>query len=66
MANLSPGTGPVVVTVQPGIFKPPHFEHTTPGVVDIRTVSHPPQRTCSMGIKLVKQEDSALAEAEGG
>jgi len=64
MANLSPGTGPVVVTVQPGIFKPPHFEHTTPGVVDIRTVSHPPQRTCSMGIKLVKQEDSALAEAE--
>lgn len=64
MANLSPSTGPVVVTVQPGMFKPPSFDHTTPGVVEIRTVSHPPQRTRSMGINRVKQEDSALVEAE--
>lgn len=64
MANLSPIAAPLVVTVQPGIFKPPLFDHTAPGVVDIRTVSHPPQRTRPMGIKRVKQEGSALKEAE--
>jgi electron transfer flavoprotein alpha subunit len=64
MAIINPVAAPMVVTVQPGIFKPPRLDHTTPGTVDIRTVSLPPQRTRSKGIKRAKQEDSALSEAE--
>lgn len=64
VAVVSPSAELTVLTIQPGIFKLPTLHNPTPGSVDMRTVSHPPQQSRTVGIKRTKVEDSALAEAQ--
>ena len=63
-AEITPVTESAILTIQPGIFKPARPEDGSPGSVDIRTAAFMPHRSRPVGIKLAKEERSALTEAE--
>jgi electron transfer flavoprotein alpha subunit len=64
LAGVSPTVDPVVITVQPGVFKAPDFSPAASGGVTVQTVHFEPSRSRPMGIKAPVDRDSALAEAE--
>lgn len=63
VADVAAGSGPVFLTLQPGVFPPAPGEREIPGRVTYRCMSHAPDRCRSIEIRRAKPRSSALAEA---
>jgi electron transfer flavoprotein alpha subunit len=64
LAHITPTTAPMILTVQPGVFKPTAFDNVGPGSVHMRAMGYVPQKLRPVGVKRAKEEGTALAEAE--
>jgi len=53
-----------ILTIQPGSFEKTEFDASEPGRVEIRTTTHVPRRSRSLGIKPGPVEDAGLNEAD--
>ena len=63
-AAVCPAARTTILTVQPGAFKALVPEGPDPGGIDVRVSSAAPVRSRSLGIRSVRQESSALAQAD--
>jgi electron transfer flavoprotein alpha subunit len=63
IATVNAETEPVVVTLQPGRFKPHFLKNSISGVVELRTMSYLPQYSRALGVRPVELDDTGLADA---
>ncbi|MBW1836001.1 MAG: electron transfer flavoprotein subunit alpha/FixB family protein [Deltaproteobacteria bacterium] len=63
IATVTAEIEPVVVTLQPGRFKPHFSKNSTAGLVELRTLPYLPQTSRSLGIRPAQTDDAGLAEA---
>ena len=63
IADVRLETELAVLTLQPGAFRPPTFESSTPGLVEVRTMEYRERQCHSMPIEPRETGDATLAEA---
>ena len=63
IATVTAEIEPVVVTLQPGRFKPRFSKNSTAGVVELHTMAYLPQGSRSLGVRPVQTDDAGLAKA---
>jgi electron transfer flavoprotein alpha subunit len=64
VADLTSRTPMTMITVQPGAFKPPSFDPSASGSVEVKDVMQQPRRSRSLGVKRVRTENAGLAQAD--
>lgn len=64
VAHVGAQAKTTIVTIQPGIIKPPEFEDQAAGALDIKSLTCQARKTQSLGIKQAEADTSGISEAD--